>query len=88
MDKGRERDTLPSAASGGGIREIRQKRDSISPYRARHITLAHPVATQQLQGSSAGLQTSVTDKNLHVCVRASSAHHVCVRVLVYALAED
>lgn len=50
--KGSERNMLPFIASlWGRIREIRQKRDLISPYQGRHITLAHPVATQQLQGS-------------------------------------
>lgn len=43
------------------IREIRQRRDSISSYQTRHITLAHPVATQQLWGSLGSLQTSVTE---------------------------
>lgn len=51
-----------AAGSGGGIREIRQKRDSISSYRSRHITLAHPEATQRLPASLASLQTSVTER--------------------------
>lgn len=74
MEKGRERDTFPSTASRVGSGRI----DSISPYRARHITLADPVATQQLQGSLAGLQTSVTDKFLHVCTCIQCSACACV----------
>lgn len=46
------------AASGGGISEIRQQKDPISP----HITLASPAATQQPQGRFG----SVTHRYLYV----------------------
>lgn len=66
--KGRERDMLPFIASlWGRIREIRQKRDSISPYQGRHITLAHPVATQQLQGSFSQ-PANICDWQISECV--------------------